>query len=445
MKKYILSCCLLCTGLYMQAQQKWTLRQCIDYAIEHNIEIKQQAVAVRNSEVDLSTSKNSRLPDLTGSASHGYNFGRSPSPATGVYEALTAANTNFGVSSNTALFTGFRIPNEIKRDELNLMAATEGLKKAKENIELKVASLYLESLFKTEIFRVYKEQAELSKQQVERTSILVESGKVPMSQLYDIKAQLANDELNVTTSENDLTLSLLNLAQSLNLINTDNFQIEEPDLDDVVAENMSSILPVSMVYQIAVSDRPHVKEAEYKLESSRKTLKIAQAGYWPTLSLNLSYDNGFAHIYTSGRTTDPISEQLGYNRRQFIGLSLRVPIFDRFQTRNQVRSARLNIENRMLELDNTKLALYNEIQQAYQSATAAQAKYSSTEDAFIAADESFKYAKERYDIGKSTVFEFNDARTKLISSKSSQIQAKYDFLFRAKILDFYRGEPIDIK
>lgn len=445
MKKYILSCCLLCTGLYMQAQQKWTLRQCIDYAIEHNIEIKQQAVAVRNSEVDLSTSKNSRLPDLNAGVDQGFAFGQVIKSASNIASSGDLSTTSFSISSSIPLFTGFRITNEIKVNELNLLAATEGLKRAKEDTQLKVAALYLDVLFKKEILKVYKEQVSLSQSQVERTKLLVESGKSPMSQLYDIKAQLANDELNVTTADNDLVLSLLNLAQSLNLLENRGFDVEEPTLGDIIGENISSIIPPDQVFQMAVAERPHIKEAEYKLLSSQKGLKVAQAGYYPNLSFGMSYRTAFDKFLNSGIENPSISDQLSQNQRKSIGFTLSIPIFDRLLTRNKVRSARLNIENRELELDNVKLILFKEIQQAYQNATAAQAKYSSTEDAFIAADESFKYAKERYDIGKSTVFEFNDARTKLISSKSSQIQAKYDFLFRAKILDFYRGEPIDIK
>jgi outer membrane protein len=445
MKKIIISCSLLFICLYSQAQSKWTLRQCVDYAVENNIELRQQALNVKSAEIDLSTSKNSRLPDLNASMGQNFNFGRSPNMATGVYEDNKASSTSLYISSNTPLFTGFRIPNQIKADELVLQASMEGLKKAKENLELNVASLYLDVLFKKEILKAYKEQADLSTMQVGRTQILVESGKVPASQLYDIKAQLAKDELNVTTADNNHVLSLLNLSQSLNLPASGNFDIEEPVLGDVIYNNISSVMPPQQVYQMALGIKPHVKEAEYKVQSSEKMLKVAQAGYWPTLSLGLSYDNGFSHVYKNGYDNETLSKQLKNNQREMIGFSLSIPIFNRFQTRNQVRSARLAIENQNLVLDNVKLALYKEIQQAYQSAVAAQSKYTSTAKAYDAAAESFKYAQERYEIGKSTVFEFNEAKTKLFTSKSEQIQAKYDFLFTSKILDFYQGKPIDIE
>ena len=444
MKKYIISFGLLVACLSVQAQAKWTLRQCVDYAVENNIDLKQQALNVKSSEIELSTNKNSRLPDLNASANQSFNFGQSLDYKTNTYTSNNSSGTNFSISSSTPIFTGFRIPNQIKVSEFNLMAA-EGLKKAKENLEIQVVSLYLEILFKKEILKAYQEQLTLSSLQVERTNTLVSSGKVPESQLYDIKAQQAKDELNVTMANNDLTLALLNLSQALNLASSENFDIEEPVLTDVIESNISSVMPPDYVYQIALGIKPQIKEAEYKLESSKRNLKVAQSDYWPTIGLGLSYSNGFNHIYKNGIENASVSSQLKNNARESIGFSLSIPIFNRFRVRNQVRSARLNIETQSLVLDNIKLALYKEIQQAYQSATSAQAKYTSTEKSLDAANESFKYARERYDIGKSTVFEYNEAQTKLLTSKSEQIQAKYDFIFRAKILDFYQGKEIDIK
>lgn len=444
MKKLILSLSFVCICFSsVQAQQrKWSLRECVDYAIQNNIDIKQQVLNVKNNEITLSTSKNSRLPNLNASVGQDFDFGRTVY-GTLASESYKTGTTSFGISSSTPLFTGFRIPNQVKADEFNLFAATEGLKKAKENLELQVVSLYLEALFKKEILGAYKEQAELSKQQVDRTQILVESGKVPASQLYDMKAQQAKDDLNVTMADNDLTLSLLNLSQALNITNSEGFDIREPGTDNIVSNNLSSIVPSEQIYRVALGIKPHIKEAEYKVESSKKLLKVAQAGYWPTLDLSLGYSTSYQDVF--GEEDRSFSKQISDRNREYIRLSLSIPIFNRFQVRNQVRTARLNIESQYLELDNVRLALFKEIQQAYQSAVAAQAKFSSSEVAHEAAEVSLRYAQERYDVGKSTVFEYNEAKTKLLTSKSEQIQAKYDFLFRTKILDFYQGKPIDIE
>lgn len=449
MKKYIILIGCLLSISSLKSQTAWTLRQCVDYAIDNNIEIKQQDLKVKNADVDLNSSKNERLPNLTGSAGQSFNFGRSPNASTGVYEAKTASLTSFSVATNIPVFTGFRISNQIKANELSLYAAMAGLDKAKEDMQLLIASYFLDVLFKKEILKVFKEQVSLTQKQVDRTAILVETGKVAQSQLYDIKAQLAKDNLNVTTADNDLQLSLLNLAQALNLQTIEGFDVEAPQLTEtvMVEEVLSGLVKPEVVYNQAVLTRPHVKEAEFNVESTKRTLKVAKSGYWPALTFGASYDNSFSHVYgtDSGFMNSGISKQLKDNYRIALGLNLSIPIFDRFQTRNQVRQARLNVENQQLILENVKLALFKEIQQAYQNATAAQAKFVSTEKAYEAAAESFKYAEERYQIGKTSVFEYNEAQTKLISTRSEQIQAKYDFVFRSKILDFYQGREIDIR
>ena len=260
--------------------------------------------------------------------------------------------------------------------------------------------------------------------------------------MYDIKAQLAKDELNTTTANNDLVLSILNLNQALNINNTENFDIVAPLTDNVIKDNIASILPPQQIYQTAITVKPHVKEAQYNVESSKRLLKVAQSGYYPTLKLGLGYGTSVQRIY--GIDNLNFGKQFNDNGSEYINFTLSIPLFNRFQTRNQVRSARLQIYNNELTLDNVKLTLYKEIQQAYQSATAAQAKYNSTQKAHDAAAEAYKYAQEKYNIGKSTAYELNEAQTKLLTSKSEQIQAKYDFLFRAKILDFYSGKEINL-
>lgn len=443
MKKILLSTIglsLICCSLFAQSQ--WTLRQCIDYAVENNIEIKQQALDVENAKIELSTSKNSRLPDLNASLNHSFSFGQSTDYTTNISRMTNTSGARFSVESTMPLFTGFRIPNEVKMNKLNLQASIEGLAKAKENIQVQVTSLFLDVIFKKEILKAYQEQEDLSRQQVERTQILVDAGKVPLAQLYDIKAQLAKDELNVTTANNEVNLALLNLIQALNL-NTDNFDVQQPELEGLIIKNSASLLPVPEIYQAAIGIKPQIKEAAYRIESSKKSLKIAQSGYYPKLNFSIGYGTAAQRVY--GVDNPSFRTQIKDNGSEYINFSLSIPIFNRFQVRNQVRSARIQIHYNELALDNVKLNLYKEIQQAHQSATAAKAKYISTETAYEAAAEAYKYAQDRYDVGKSTVFELNEAQTKLLTSKSEQIQAKYDFLFRTKILDFYRGIDIDIQ
>ncbi len=441
----------------MQAQDSlkiWSLENCINHAINNNISIKQLQLGKEDAAIQLNTSKASRLPDLNAGVGQNWNFGRGQT-STGIYESQTLSNSNINISSSIPLFTGFRINNEIKKSELDLKAATHSLEKSKEDLALNVASLYLQVLFNKEILKVSEEQLSLSKIQVEKTKSLVEAGSVPKSQLYDIEAQVAKDEVTLIQSKNTLNLSLLDLAQSLELERTSNFDIVVPEIQDAIAEYMNSLQHPDAIYNNAIASKPVIKEKETKLESAKKSMKIAESGFYPKLNLGLSYSNNYFYNYSIEGTPNPLSpgeflhnksfsEQFKDNAGESIGLSLSIPIFNRFQVRNQVNSAKLNIINQQFELENTKKTLYKEIQTAYLNATAAQEKYRSTGKAVEASQESFKYAQERYGVGKSSVFEFNEAKTKLVQSLSEQIQAKYDFIFRSKILDFYNGLPIKL-
>ncbi len=450
--------------VFLQAQDSlvtaklWSLEDCINYAVSHNLSIQQLQLQQEDAEVQVNTAQMSRLPNLNAGVGQTWSFGRGQT-VTGLYESQTLSNSNLSVSSSVPLFTGFQIPNQIAKSKLDLQAATQQLEKAKEDLALNIASLYLQVLFNKEILRVNEEQLIFSTSQIERTKTLVDVGKVPHSQLTDINAQAAKDEVSVIQAKNTLELSLLDLAQSLELERARFFDIEVPVIENVVEEYMSSVQPPDVIYDNALNIKPMIKEQELRLESTKKSLKIAESGYLPKLSLNMSYGNSYYYNYSAegqwvvnkdlpdgGYTwhNKSFSNQWKDNAGESIGLSLNIPIFNRFQVRNQVRSAKLNIQNQQFVLDNTRKTLYKEIQTAYLNATAAQEKYRASGHAVIASTEAFKYATERYDIGKSSVYEFNEAKTKLIQSQSEQIQAKYDYIFRTKILDFYNGIPIKL-
>ncbi len=435
-------------SLPLQAQvpaKLWTLEECIRYAIENNITLKQKEQARQNQEVALNTSKNSWLPDLNASLGQNFDFGRSPSK-TGVIVDQNSASTSGYLSLSMPVFDGFKIPNDIAARKLDLQAATESLNKAKDDLAVGVASYFLQVLYNKEMLRIAELQVELSNDQVSRTDAMVKAGKVPLSQLYDIRAQLARDEVTLTEAKNNVNLALLDLAQSLELERLEQgFDVVTPVTADAIEAYMSSILPPDHIYDQAVVIKPQIKEQEYMLESQRKMLKVAMAGYYPKLNFNASYSNGYYHYYNLGNETNvPFGDQLRNNERKTLGLSLSIPIFNRFQVRNSVRSARISITNQELMLENSKKTLYKEIQQAYFNATAAQDKYRSSDKSVIATKEAFSYAEERYTAGKSTVFEFNEAKTKYAQSLAEQVQAKYNFIFRAKILDFYHGTPITL-
>ncbi|MBP7486434.1 MAG: TolC family protein [Parabacteroides sp.] len=437
---------LICWSVQAQSPaKKWTLEECITYAIEHNIDLKQKEQDQESRKVDLSTSKNSWLPSLNANLGQNFDFGRSPSK-TGVIVDQNSANSSFYLQTSMPIFDGFKIPNDIKARKLDLQAATENLNKAKEDLAINVASFFVEALYNKELLTVAELQAALSTEQVTRTESLVNAGKVPLSQLYDIKAQQAKDEASLTEAKNNVNLSLLNLAQMLELERTgQSLDISVPEIDDAIEKYMTSILPPDVVYNNAVAVKPQIKEQEYLLESQKKMLKVAQAGYFPKLDFSASYSNGYYH-YSGGTdiVNSSFSDQLNQNGRKTIGFSLSIPLFNRFQTRNNVRSSRIAILNRELMMENSKKVLYKEIQQAYFNATAAQEKYKATGKSVLASKEAFGYAENKYNAGKSTVYEYSESKTKYSQSLSEQIQAKYNYIFRAKILDFYNGIPIKL-
>lgn len=428
-----------------KAPKQWSLEECIRYAIENNIDLKQKELERQNQEVTLHTSKYSWLPNLNASINENFGFGRSESKD-GLIVDRNSANTSASIQLSMPIFDGFKIPNDIAARKLDLKASIETLNKAKEDLSINVASYYLQVLYNKEMLKIAELQVALSSEQVTKTEALYNAGKVPESQLYDMKAQLAKDEVTLTESRNNVKLALLDLTQALELERDgENFDVLEPETGDAVEQYMSSIIPPDQVYDYAVGVKPQVKEQEYLLESQKKMLKVAQAGYYPKLNFSAGYSNGYYHNFGDGDYNNaPFSDQLKNNGQKSIGFSLSIPIFNRFQVRNSVRSARIAIHNRELLMENTKKTLYKEIQQAYYNATAAQEKYVSSDKSVDASKIAFSYAEDRYGAGKSTVFEYSEAKTKYAQSLAEQTQAKYNFIFRAKILDFYHGTPITL-
>ena len=348
-----------------EAAKQWSLEECIRYAIENNIDLKQKELEQKSREVDLHTSKYSWLPSVNASVGENFGFGRSESKD-GLIVDRNSANTTAGIQLSMPIFDGLKIPNDIAARKLDLKASIETLNKAKEDLSINVASYYLQVLYNKEMLKIAQLQVDLSSEQVTKTEALYNAGKIPVSQLYDMKAQLAKDEVTLTESQNNVKLALLDLAQSLELERAgENFDVLEPENGDAIERYMSSIIPPDQVYDHAVTFKPQIKEQQYLLESQKKALRIAQAGYYPKLNLSAGYSTGYYHNFGDGDYNNaPFSDQLKNNGQKSIGLSLSIPIFNRFQVRNSVRTARLSITNRELMMENSKKSLYKEIQQA---------------------------------------------------------------------------------
>lgn len=422
------------------AQKQWNLKQCIEYAIEHNLTIKQQEAAKDESAVDLNTAKWSRLPDLNGSASHSFNFGRSLQ-MDNTYQQLNTQNTGLNLSTSIPLFTGMQIPNQIALSKLNLKAAVEDLNKAKEDISIQVTFAYLQVLFNEELAKVAHEQVALSEEMLKQKTAFFKVGKASEAELYEAKSRAAQDQLSAVQADNEYRLALLDLSQLLELPTPESFGIVSPSIDE--DKDFSILTSPADIYSEALLIKPSIKAAQYRVEGAQKSIRIAQSGYYPQLSLGAGIATSYYNV--SGRENGNFGSQLRDNFSQYIGLSLNIPIFNRFSTRNQVRKARIQQTTLNWQLEDAKKALYKEIQQAYYNAVNAESKFESSRTADEAAKASFNLMKEKYANGKATSTEFNEARTNWLKAVSDRIQAKYDYLFRTKILDFYKGVPLTLE
>ena len=424
------------------AQEKqWSLRECCDYAVEHNISIKQQENQCRKQELQLSTSKNSRLPDLSASMGQNFSFGRGLT-ADNTYTNTNTSNTSLSLSTSVPLFTGFQIPNQIKLDKLNLEAATADLEKAKNDIRMQVAEAYVQILYDMEIAEVANRQIEIDSAQVTRLQAFVNNGKASEAELSQQKATLANSKLTATQAENNTRLAILNLTQLLELPTPEGFSIVRPGLTELSElAGLDMLVTPDQIYAEALGVKPEVVSQQLKLKGSEHSIKIAQAANYPSLSL--SGGLGTNYYTTSGFQSDAFGKQLKNNFSQYIGLNLNIPIFNRFQTRNNIRSARIDLANQQLQLDNTKKTLYKEIQQVYYNALNAQQKEQSSADAVQSSKDAFQLMQAKYENGKATITEFNESKNNYLKSESDLVQARYENLYQHALIDFYRGKELN--
>lgn len=440
MKKYILSFIVASVGFSAASAQKaWSLRECCDYAIEHSIPIKQQENQRRQQEVQLSTSRNSRLPDLSASLNQNFSFGRGLT-ADNTYSNTNTSSTSLQLGANMPLFTGFQIPNQIKLNQLNLEAATADLEKAKNDIRMKVAQAYVQILYDMEISEVAHRQIDIDSMQVVRLQAFVKNGKASESELSQQRATLANSRLLATQAENNTRLAVLTLTQLLELPTPDGFSVVRPALSVDDGSPVVIIPSPEVIYAEALGIKPEIASQQLKLKGTEHSIKIARAGYYPTLSL--SGGMGTNYYTTSGFKSDNFSTQLKNNFSQYIGLNLNIPIFNRFQTRNSIRTAKIQRENQQLQLDNTKKTLYQEIQKVYYNTLNALSKEQSSLEAVKNTQTAFNLMQAKYENGKATITEFNESKNTYLKSESELVQARYENLYQHALLEFYRGKEL---
>jgi Outer membrane protein len=443
MKKYIIAAlAVFLTAGSSQAQQKWSLEQCIDYALKNNLSLKSSDISAKSQEIRRQQARNQRLPDLSASGSQYFSFGQSMNNQ-GIYENKNSQSSSAGLSTSMNIFNGFQTKNNIAVQDYTLKATLEDLNKAKESLAMNIASAYLQVLYNKELYQVALEQVELSQTQLTRYENLAAHGKIPQGQIFEAKAQLAKDKLSATESQSTLQLSLLDLSQLLDLKEWSSFDIVAPEIDMKALSLMIS--SADEVYDYAVGNKSTVKASEYRLKSSEKSLEVSKGAYYPKLSLGASYSNNY---YPDMKNTDgskmSLADQMNINARTAVGFSLSIPIFNRFDTKNNIKLSRFEVENAKLEVENVKKTLYKEIQQAWFNAKTASEKYTSSSEAIQNSEEAYRFAEEKFNNGKSTIYEFNEAKMNLASARSNLLQAKYNYLFSVKILDFYKGQPLNL-
>lgn len=422
----------------VSAQQQWSLRQCIDYAVEHNIQVKQQEVSRMQRELDVNTAKNSRLPDLSASASESFSFGRGLT-AQNTYSNTNTSSTSFNLSSSVPLFTGYRIPRTLEMQKLNLEAATADLEKAKNDIRMQVAQAYVQILYNLELCEVANRQIEIDSMHVHRLTEMMKNGKASGTEVAQQEASLAQSRLTATQADNDYRLSLLSLTQLLELPSPEGFTISR-EVNQELWNEVHTLPSPDVIYQEALIIKPEIQAEQSRLASSAKNIDIAKSAKLPSLSL--SGGLGTNYYKTSGLPSDKFFKQLNNNFSQFLGLSLNVPIFNRFETRNNIKNAQLSQYNQQLQLDNVKKNLYKEIQQAYYNAVTSEAKYQSSEQAKRSQEEAFRLMSAKYEYGKANITEFNEAKNNLMKAESDLVRAKYEYLYQNALIDFYRGKDL---
>ena len=426
------------------AQETWSLQKCIDYALKNNIQIKQQKLNSDYYDNQLGQAKYNRLPNLNAGFQNNMSFGRSLG-SDNTYLDINSNSTSGNLSTNITIWNGFTLTNSIKAADMDLRASLEDMQKAKDDMMLNIAASYLEILFADELIAVAEDVIKITQLQIDRTGKLVDAGSLAKGSLLEIEAQFAREELDVINAQNRLQLAYLSLYQLLELPSTESFLIEKPVLPEIGAN--LTLLNSMDVFKNAVQLKPAVKSAEYNFESMKNRLLVAKGNLMPSLSFGGNYYNLYNNKYTYQYPSTGImalNDQLKGNQRYGFGLSLNIPIFNHFQSKTSVSNAQIQLENSELQLQSTKNVLRKDIEQAYTNALAAFKRYVANQKTVISSTEAFRYTEEKFNVGMINSVEYNQSKSNLSKAQSDLLQAKYEYIFRTKILDFYNGQSIEL-
>ncbi|MCR4859707.1 MAG: TolC family protein [Bacteroidales bacterium] len=437
MKRILIIVFALASGAFLHAQDgPWSLSDCINYALEHNLSVKQGELAVEQREVELNTARSRRLPGFSASASENLSFGRGLTEDN-TYSNSNTTSTSFSLGGDLPIFQGFDITNGIKLGELNLAAATADLEKARDDIRVAVAQAYVQILYNQELLGVARQQAEHDAQLLDQVRERLQAGKVSAAEVSAQQATLAQSRQSEIQAEGNLRISLLELTQLLELPSPEGFSIVTPEVGDVAG---TLLMRPEAIYEEAVAVKPAIEAAQINVDYAEVGIARAKGARLPSISLSGGLGSNY---YTNSKyQTSSFGDQLRNNFSQYVGLSMSVPIFQRFSIRNNIRNAELGFKGQQIQLENTKKALYKEIQQAYYNAVTAQARYEGSRESAASARQHYELTEEKYKVGKAGVADYNDARNSWLRAESEHIQARFQCLYQTKLLDFYRGRDL---
>ncbi|MFY0628174.1 MAG: TolC family protein [Reichenbachiella sp.] len=470
----ILPLLVLVLGSFAQEQKKqWTLKDCVDYAIENNISIQQAGIDIQDAELEKKSALGNFLPSANINSSLAWNKGLNQDVTTGLFVDQTVQNSSVGAIVGVSLFTGLRNLNSKRRAELSMLATRYQLDDMKDNVSLLIASAYLQILFNNESYKVLQSQRDITQHEIDRTKELITSGVVPPGDLFEIEASLASLEQQIVNAENNIRFSKISLAQLLQITDSDNFDvvIEEYNIPE------SEVIDATpeLIFNKAMSVRNIIKISQAQVDIAEKDYEIAKGNYYPTLSGFYRFDTrqtdrniitGDFEIDAENPTravgvvpstgevviadnynavtagSDPLFDQYDRNKGHAYGFQLNIPVFNRFTTKVSTQRSRLNVERAKLRLEQNKVDLESNVHQAYNDAKGALKSFHAAEKTLIARQEAFNYAEQRHDVGVINSFEFQRTKQLLEAAESDVVRTKYDYIFKLKILEFYFGIPI---
>lgn len=438
----IFAACLLFT--FARAQNRvWTFQQCLDTAIQRNISLNQSRLNTDLSRITLEQSKANRFPNLNASARDGISFGRSVNPTTNQYVERTTNSSSFGVNTGVDLFNGFQITRTILQNKMNLDAVKTDVENVRNQVTLNITTAYLQLLFQYEILKSAKNQTEATTIQVDRTQKMVNAGKVSESNLFTIRSQQATDNLAVVNAQGQLDLAKVTLEQLMEIPVTDSFEVKIPDL---VEPSLLLNQTNQEIYNKALTVQPQIAGASIRTNSALLGIKISEGARYPSLSLSGGVNSNYSVISRTGSNSSvkdsPFFPQLWTNLGESIGLNLYIPIYSNRQLKSNIERAKINALSVQLDEQNTRLQLRKTIEQSYTDLRNSIKKYEAVKEQISAAELSYQNMERKYNVGMSTAIDYLIEKNNYFQAQSNGIQAKYDYIFKTKILDFYQGKPI---